>query len=222
MTKKAPAKAEPTKLKKTRRKGRSIIGKQKYEKKSASSSKKTAKRKNKLGAGRPPIYDEIRHPMLARALARQGMIEDEIAVALNIGRATISRWKLKHPEFRDAMRQGKDPINREVEGELLTNCRTRQVVKTIEETRPDPNDPKKTIKIKRIESHEEAGKVTAQKFFLINREPRNWRNQQDVYINDDRDLETIPDEQLDKDIDRYGKIVGKDGVPPETEGKGKA
>ena len=50
--------------------------------------------------------------LIAKACARFGAIEDEIANELNIGPATLDRWKQKYPEFRCALKAGKDAFER--------------------------------------------------------------------------------------------------------------
>src|SRR6185503_11925871 len=45
--------------------------------------------------------------LIAKACARFGAIEDEFANELNIGPATLDRWKQKYPEFRCALKAGR-------------------------------------------------------------------------------------------------------------------
>jgi hypothetical protein len=47
-----------------------------------------------------------------------GAIEDEIANELNIGPATFDRWKQKYPEFRCALKAGKDAFDDRIERSL--------------------------------------------------------------------------------------------------------
>jgi hypothetical protein len=55
---------------------------------------------------------------LQKACARFGAIEDQIANELNIGSATLDRWKQKYPEFRCALKAGKDAFDDRVERSL--------------------------------------------------------------------------------------------------------
>jgi hypothetical protein len=57
--------------------------------------------------------------LIAKACARFGAIEDEIANELNIGPATLDRWKQKYPEFRCALKAGKAESDDRVERSLL-------------------------------------------------------------------------------------------------------
>jgi hypothetical protein len=58
------------------------------------------------------------HVLIAKACARFGAIEDEIANELNIGPATLDRWKQKYPEFRCALKAGKETSDDRVERSL--------------------------------------------------------------------------------------------------------
>jgi hypothetical protein len=56
--------------------------------------------------------------LIAKACARFGAIEDEIANELHIGPATLDRWKQKYPEFRCALKAGKEASDDRVERSL--------------------------------------------------------------------------------------------------------
>jgi hypothetical protein len=56
--------------------------------------------------------------LIAKACARFGAVEDEIANELNIGPATLDRWKQKYPEFRCALKAGKEASDDRVERSL--------------------------------------------------------------------------------------------------------
>ena len=46
--------------------------------------------------------------LIAKACARFGAIEEEIADELHINHATLDNWKKKYPEFLGALKAGKD------------------------------------------------------------------------------------------------------------------
>jgi transposase len=56
--------------------------------------------------------------LIAKAAARFGAIEEEIADELNIGITTLERWKEKYPEFRGALKVGKQAADDRVERSL--------------------------------------------------------------------------------------------------------
>lgn len=57
--------------------------------------------------GRPTAFNE-RNIAIARTLASLGATDIEIAQAFEVNIRTIHRWKLEHPEFREALQLGKD------------------------------------------------------------------------------------------------------------------
>ena len=56
--------------------------------------------------GRPSSY-RPEYPKLARVLSLEGHTDAMIAQALRVGAATLSDWKLRHPQFALALRQGR-------------------------------------------------------------------------------------------------------------------
>ena len=84
--------------------------------------------------------------MIAKACARFGAIEDEIANELNIGPATLDRWKQKYPEFGCALKAGKDAFDDRVERSLYQLAigwngqppNTTAAIFWLKNRRPDP------------------------------------------------------------------------------------
>ena len=56
--------------------------------------------------------------LIAKACARFGAIEEEIADYLNVSISSISRWKLQFPEFREALKLGAEASDDRVERSL--------------------------------------------------------------------------------------------------------
>ena len=105
--------------------------------------------------------------LIAKACARFGAIEDEIANELNVGPATLDRWKQKYPEFRCALKAGKEASDDRVERSLYQLA--------IGWNGQPPN-------------------TTAAIFWLKNRRPDRWRDVQQLqggvghYLLSDRPL----------------------------------
>lgn len=64
-----------------------------------------------------PKYNADMIPQ-ARAMAAVGGIDREIAEFFGVTERTISRWKIQHPEFAEALATGKEPADRRVEHSL--------------------------------------------------------------------------------------------------------
>lgn len=133
-----------------------------------------AERKKHPG-GRPTKYNAKLHIPLAEAYGRLGMTDVEIAEKLNISKATLNNWKTTHPEFLDSLNYGKEHKDDLVENALLRRalgysqeeehitsylgCVTKTKV-----TKKFPPDPTSMI------------------FWLKNRQPKKWRDKQDIAL----------------------------------------
>lgn len=69
--------------------------------------------------GRPPKYNAQFHPLLAESLARNGLIDKEIAEKLEISESTLHKWKLDFKEFSESIKRGKESVDDQVENALL-------------------------------------------------------------------------------------------------------
>lgn len=62
--------------------------------------------------------------------ARDGLTDEQIAHNIGIRRPTLYEWKKKYPDISDALKRGKEVVDREVENSLLrraTGTKTRTV-----------------------------------------------------------------------------------------------
>jgi len=55
--------------------------------------------------------------------ARDGLTNEQIAHNIGISAKTLYEWQNKYSEFRNALKKGKEVIDREVENMLLQKCR---------------------------------------------------------------------------------------------------
>lgn len=117
--------------------------------------------------------------------ARDGLIDEQIAHNMGITTKTLYEWKNKYGEISEALKKGKEVIDRQVENALLK----RALGYTYDETTYEDG-----IETKRV-TKEVAPDTTAQIFWLKNRKPTEWRDkieqQQTVTIQDDGFLEAL-------------------------------
>ena len=117
--------------------------------------------------GRPTDYDPEYHPEKAGGLALLGCTDEEIAKFLDINPDTLYEWKKRHPEFSEAIKDGKENADIRVVQSLYTKAigYEHKVTKDGEENMiyypPD---------------------TTAAIFWLKNRQPAKWRDKQDIQI----------------------------------------
>lgn len=126
--------------------------------------------------GRPTKYDPS-YVRWAERFARRGFTQAEIAELLEVDVSTLERWLVAYPEFRGALKVGASAADdrvertlyeratgykRWVERPVVVKCGKDQerveIVRVLEELPPD---------------------VTAQIFWLKNRDRENWRDRHD-------------------------------------------
>lgn len=129
--------------------------------------------------------------------ARDGLTDEQIAHNIGIHRDTLIQWKKKFADISDALKKGKEVVDREVENALFKKACGYTV------------ELRKPMKVKRVVYNEETGRkleeyeevvdtveevhvpadTTAQIFWLKNRKPEAWRDK--VIYTDESDLEKL-------------------------------
>lgn len=106
--------------------------------------------------------------------ARDGLTDEQIAENIGINRDTLYRWKKEHSDISDALKRGKEVIDRQVENALLKRVFGYRY-EEIKEKQEGGVITERTVTIKEV-----APDVTAQIFWLKNRKPDEWRDKKDV------------------------------------------
>jgi len=134
--------------------------------------------------GRTEKYEDT-FPLLAEGYAREGMIDTEIAAKLGISHETFYQYQHKYPEFLEAIKRGKAPVDVEVENALLKRARGYEYEESTVEykAKKDAEEKAKPISIKKT-TKQVVPDVTAQKFWLMNRKPDKWREKSELDIRD--------------------------------------
>lgn len=135
-------------------------------------------------------YDKDTFPRLAEGLARDGANDADIAARLGISESTFYNYTKKYPEFREAIKEGRKPINYEIENKLLQRARGYQFT--------EKHVTKRNGKI--IEEKEVTKEIPPDNasifFFLKNKLPSKWRDKQTV----GHELDGLSDADLTKVI----------------------
>lgn len=117
--------------------------------------------------------------------ARDGLIDEQIAHNMGITTKTLYEWKNKYGEISEALKKGKEVIDRQVENALLK----RALGYAYDETTYEDG-----VETKRV-TKEVAPDTTAQIFWLKNRKPAEWRDkieqQQEIAVHDDGFIEAL-------------------------------
>ena len=105
--------------------------------------------------------------------ARDGLTDEQIATNIGITAKTLYDWKKKYSNICEALKRGKDVVDRQVENALLRRAlgyEYEEVKKKFEGG---------VITEKTVTKKEVIPDVTAQIFWLKNRKPDKWRDKPD-------------------------------------------
>ena len=119
--------------------------------------------------GAPLGYDAGK-PEQVKTLLTLGVSEAKLPQALETDKRTFEAWKLKHPEFAEAIEEGKDVATKRVEAALFEKAIGAHVPATkIMKTSTD-----EVLEVPYIEHY--PPDVEAAKFWLKNRDPEHWKD----------------------------------------------
>lgn len=116
--------------------------------------------------------------------ARDGLIDEQIAHNMGINPATLYDWKKKYPEISEALKKGKEVVDRMVENALFERALggVHEVRKTfkVKESYYDENGKKceREVLKQGVDEVYIPGDTLAQIFYLKNRKPEQWREKQ--------------------------------------------
>jgi predicted transcriptional regulator len=131
--------------------------------------------------------------LLITAWARDGLIETQIADNLGIEMSTLSAMKVKYPEFKEALKKGKEVVDYQVENALLKRALGYKYDEVTKELTGNQEDGYE-MKVTKIVTKEVAPDVTAQIYWSKNRNPQRWNERKAQLENMEiEDLTTIAD-----------------------------
>jgi len=108
--------------------------------------------------------------ILVEGWARDGDTDKTIAAKLGVSEVTLNKWKKEKPLFLEALKKGKEVVDRQVENALLKNALGYEYE---EETVTNKGD---VVTIRKYQHPN----TTAQIFWLKNRKPQEWRDKQQI------------------------------------------
>lgn len=106
--------------------------------------------------------------------ARDGLTDEQIAENIGINRDTLYRWKKEHSDISDALKRGKEVIDRQVENALLKRALGYRYEEVKEKTEGGLVT-ERTVTVKEV-----VPDTTAQIFWLKNRKPEEWRDKRQI------------------------------------------
>lgn len=123
--------------------------------------------------GRPTKYDE-KYDLQAYKLCLLGATDKDLADFFDVSESTINLWKLEHPSFSESLKQGKYEADAEVAHKLYKRATGY--------SQPDiitASYEGKITDIQEVTKHFPPD-TTAAIFWLKNRQPKNWRDKQEI------------------------------------------
>ena len=134
--------------------------------------------------------------------ARDGLTDEQIADNIGIRRPTLYDWKKKYSDISDALKKGKEVIDRQVENALLKRALGYEYVETTKEL----TDLGLTV-TKQV-TKQVAPDTTAQIFWLKNRKPQEWRDKKETEVTGNL---SVNNPFSDLSVEELRKLASRDG-----------
>lgn len=123
--------------------------------------------------------------ILIEGWARDGLTNEQIAHNIGVNVCTVYKWKKQSSEFSNALKKGKEVVDREVENALYKRAIGYEYEETITEITEVDGQKRKHVKKFKKYAHPD---VTAQIFWLKNRKQNEWRDKREQIISTVEDL----------------------------------
>lgn len=129
--------------------------------------------------------------------ARDGLTDEQISTKIGINRTTLYKWIDRFSDIGDALKQGKEPVDIDVEDSMLKSALGQYVtvkkpmkLKTEKRLRKKDKDGREYETGVIVEEHIEyvdeqvyiPPNITAQIFWLKNRKPEQWKDKREQVV----------------------------------------
>ena len=130
--------------------------------------------------------------------ARDGLTDEQIATNMGISAATLYNWKRDHLDILEALKEGKDVADRQVENALFKSAMGYTFDEVTKELKDDE------LVVTKVVHKEVQPNTTAQIFWLKNRKRAEWRDRVENAITGADGgavkVETLTESDVDKRI----------------------
>lgn len=123
--------------------------------------------------------------------ARDGLSDKQIAHNIGITQTTLYEWQKRFPELSEALKKGKEVVDREVENAMLKRALGYEYDEVTQEPVTDKDTGVTEMRVTKRVTKQIVPDVTAQIFWLKNRKPEEFRDKRDVELSGSVDLGSI-------------------------------
>jgi transcriptional regulator with XRE-family HTH domain len=130
--------------------------------------------------------------LLIEAWCRDGLVDEQIAKNIGISRSTLNEWKSKYSVISDILKKSKEIVDIEVENALLKRAKGYEFDEVKEEYENTENGQQKLIR-RTVIKKEVVADTTAQIFWLKNRRPERWQNNDKIIVQQEKTNTVLED-----------------------------
>lgn len=123
--------------------------------------------------------------------ARDGLSNEQIAHNMGVSAKTLCEWQNRFGEFRNALKKGKEVVDREVENAMLKRALGYEYDEVTREPVTDKDTGITEMRVTKRVTKQIVPDVTAQIFWLKNRKPNEFRDKRDVDLSGHVELPVI-------------------------------
>lgn len=134
--------------------------------------------------------------------ARDGLTDEQIAQNIGIKRPTLYDWKNKYSDISDALKRGKEVVDRQVENALLKSATGYEYTEVTEELTENGMEITKKV------TKQVAPNPTAAIFWLKNRKPDEWRDRKETQISGEMSVSNPFTNLSEEELRRLAKDDG--------------
>lgn len=134
--------------------------------------------------------------------ARDDLTDEQIAKNIGIKRPTLYDWKNKYSDISDALKRGKEIVDRQLENALFKSATGYEYTEVTEELTENGMEITKKV------TKQVAPNPTAAIFWLKNRKPDEWRDRKETQISGEMSVSNpfanLSEEELRRLAEDYG------------------
>lgn len=141
--------------------------------------------------------------------ARDGLTDEQVAKNIGIVPSTLYVWMNRFPEISEALKRGKEVVDRQVENALLKRALGYKYDEVTHENAYNKDTDEIELVPVKVVTKEVQPDTTAQIFWLKNRKPQEWRDKQEIEHSgglDNTNTELTPEERKQRIAELKAKL----------------